>query len=65
MQEAHYDARAKKAEYIPDVSLAFNYFTTANFPERVAKQHRSSGFATYLGAVGLGAQTEKNTHRSA
>ena len=31
VQEAHYDARAKKAEYIPDVSLAFNYFTTANF----------------------------------
>jgi outer membrane protein TolC len=30
VQQAHYDARAKKAEYIPDVSLAFNYFTTAN-----------------------------------
>ena len=31
VQQAHYDARAKKAEYIPDVSLAFNYATTANF----------------------------------
>ncbi len=31
VQQAHYDARAKKAEYIPDVSLALNYATTANF----------------------------------
>ena len=31
VQQADYDARAKKAEYIPDVSLAFNYYTTANF----------------------------------
>jgi outer membrane protein TolC len=31
VQQATYDARAKKAEYIPDVSLAFNYLTTANF----------------------------------
>ncbi len=31
VQQAHFDARAKKAEYIPDVSLAFNYLTTANF----------------------------------
>jgi outer membrane protein TolC len=31
VQQADYDARAKKAEYIPDVSLAFNYLTTANF----------------------------------
>jgi outer membrane protein TolC len=31
VQQAHYDARAKKAEYIPDVSLALNYDTTANF----------------------------------
>jgi outer membrane protein TolC len=31
MQQAAYDARAKKAEYIPDVSLAFDYYTTANF----------------------------------
>lgn len=31
VQQADYDARAKKAEYIPDVSLAFNYATTANF----------------------------------
>jgi outer membrane protein TolC len=31
VQQAHYDARAKKAEYIPDVSLAFDYATTGNF----------------------------------
>ena len=31
VQQAHYEARAKKAEYIPDVSLAFDYYTTANF----------------------------------
>jgi outer membrane protein TolC len=31
VRQANYDARAKKAEYIPDVSLAFNYYTTANF----------------------------------
>ena len=30
VQQADYDARAKKAEYIPDASLAFSYFTTAN-----------------------------------
>ena len=31
VQQADYDARAKKAEYIPDVSAAFDYYTTANF----------------------------------
>jgi outer membrane protein len=31
VQQADYDARAKKAEYIPDVSAAVTYFTTANF----------------------------------
>jgi len=31
VQQADYDARAKKAQYIPDVSLAFDYYTTANF----------------------------------
>jgi outer membrane protein len=31
VQQADYDARAKKAEYIPTVSLAFDYYTTANF----------------------------------
>jgi outer membrane protein TolC len=31
VQQADYDARAKKAEYIPDVSLAFDYFTSVNF----------------------------------
>ena len=31
VEQADYDARAKKAEYIPELSLAFNYYTTANF----------------------------------
>ena len=31
VQQADYDARAKKAEYIPDVSAAVTYFTTPNF----------------------------------
>jgi outer membrane protein TolC len=30
VRQADYEARVKKAEYIPDVSLAFNYYTTAN-----------------------------------
>jgi outer membrane protein len=36
VQQADYDARSKKAEYIPDVSLAFNYATTANFTPALA-----------------------------
>jgi outer membrane protein TolC len=44
VQQADYDARAKKAEYIPDVSLAFSYYTTANF-ENV--------FPTNVGTVGM------------
>lgn len=31
VQQTRYDARAKKAEYIPDVSLAFTLATTTNF----------------------------------
>lgn len=31
VRQADYDARAKKAEYIPDVKLAFDYYTTSNF----------------------------------
>jgi outer membrane protein TolC len=30
VQQADYDARAKKAEYIPELSLAFSYYGTAN-----------------------------------
>jgi outer membrane protein TolC len=44
VQQADYDARAKKAEYIPDVSLAFNYFTTANF---------APALPSNIGTVGL------------
>jgi outer membrane protein TolC len=49
VQQAHYDARAKKAEYIPDVSLAFDYYTTANF-ENVLPSN--------IGTVGLSLKWE-------
>jgi len=44
VQQAHFDARAKKAEYIPDVSLAFTYATTANF---------ANALPSNIAAVGL------------
>ena len=49
VQQAAYDTRAKKAEYIPDVSLAFDYYTTANF-ENVLPSN--------LGTVGLSLRWE-------
>jgi outer membrane protein TolC len=49
VQQADYDARAKKAEYIPDVSLAFDYYTTANF-ENVLPSN--------IGTVGLSLRWE-------
>lgn len=49
VQQADYDARAKKAEYIPDVSLAFSYYTTANF-ENV--------FPSNVGTVGVSVRWE-------
>jgi outer membrane protein TolC len=49
VQQADYDARAKKAEYIPDVSLAFSYYTTANF-ENILPSN--------IGAVGLSLKWE-------
>src|SRR5579863_67625 len=49
VQQANYDARAKKAEYIPDVSLAFSYYTTANF-ENV--------FPSNIGTVGMSLRWE-------
>jgi outer membrane protein TolC len=49
VQQADYDARAKKAEYIPDVSLAFSYYTTANF-ENV--------FPSNVGTVGMSLRWE-------
>ena len=56
VQQADYDARAKKAEYIPDVSLAFNYFTTANFANALPSNIATAGLQLTLGTVGLGAQ---------
>jgi outer membrane protein TolC len=44
IQQAAYDARAKKAEYIPEISAAFDYYTTANF-EKVLPRN--------IGTVGL------------
>ena len=49
MQQADYDARAKKAEYIPDISLAFDYSTTANY-ENILPSN--------LGTVGLALRWE-------
>ena len=49
LQQSNYDARAKKAEYIPDVSLAFSYYTTANF-ENV--------FPSNVGTVGMSLRWE-------
>jgi outer membrane protein TolC len=49
VQQADYDARAKKAEFIPDVSLAFDYYTTANF-ENILPSN--------LGTVGLSLKWE-------
>jgi outer membrane protein TolC len=42
VEQAHYDARAKKAEYIPDVSVGFSYFTTANI--QIASNIAIAGF---------------------
>jgi outer membrane protein TolC len=44
VQQAHFDARAKKAEYIPDVSLAFNYYTTANLQNALPSNIAVAGF---------------------
>jgi outer membrane protein len=49
VQQAAYDARAKKAEYIPEVSLAFNYFTSANF---------ANVLPSNFGTVGMSLQWE-------
>ena len=49
VQQAGYDARAKKAEYIPDLRLAFDYYTTLNY-ENV--------FPSNVGTVGLSLQWE-------
>ena len=49
VQQADYDARAKKAEYIPDVSLAFSYYTTANFEDV---------FPSNVGTVGMSLRWE-------
>ena len=42
-QQADYDARAKKAEYIPDVSVGFTYFTAANFANALPSNIATAG----------------------
>lgn len=49
VQQADYDARSKRAEYIPDVSLAFDYFTSANF---------ANVLPSNLGTVGMSLRWE-------
>ena len=43
VQQADYDARAKRAEYIPDVSAAVTYFTTANFANALPSNIATAG----------------------
>jgi outer membrane protein TolC len=43
VRQADYDARAKKAEYIPDVSAAFTYFTTTNFANALPSNIATAG----------------------
>jgi outer membrane protein TolC len=43
VRQAEYDRRAKKAEYIPDVSLALNYLTTANFGNTLPSNITAAG----------------------
>jgi outer membrane protein len=42
-QQADYDARAKKAEYIPDVSVGVTYFTTTNFSNALPSNIATAG----------------------
>jgi outer membrane protein len=42
-QQADYDARAKKAEYIPDVSVGVTYFTAANFSNALPSNIATAG----------------------
>lgn len=42
-QQADYDARAKKAEYIPDVSVGVTYFTAANFSSALPSNIATAG----------------------
>lgn len=44
VQQADYEARAKKAEYIPDVSVGFNYYTTANLQNALPSNIAVAGF---------------------
>ena len=43
VQQADYDARAKKAEYIPDVSVGVTYFTAANFSNTLPSNIATAG----------------------
>ncbi|HMJ63644.1 MAG TPA: TolC family protein [Bryobacteraceae bacterium] len=43
VRQAAYDRRAKKAEYIPEVSLAINYLTTTNFGNTLPSNITAAG----------------------
>jgi len=43
VRQAEYDRRAKRAEYIPEVSLAINYLTTTNFGNALPSNITSAG----------------------
>lgn len=43
VRQAEYDRRAKKAEYIPDVSATVHYFTTTNFGNTLPSNITSAG----------------------
>jgi len=43
VRQAEYDRRAKKAEYIPEVSLAINYLTTTNFGNTLPSNITAAG----------------------
>ena len=43
VRQAEYDRRAKKAEYIPDISATVHYFTTTNFGNALPSNITSAG----------------------
>jgi outer membrane protein TolC len=43
VRESEYNSRAKKAEYIPDVSLGVNYITTTNFGSTLPSNITAAG----------------------
>jgi outer membrane protein TolC len=63
VRQADYEARAKKAEYIPDVSLAFNYYTTANLENALPSNIAVVG-SNSLGNRGTGGAGSRRWRKS-